>query len=147
MNYLLSRLKVEELMTEDVVTVMSDTPIEDAAHLMVVNRIGGMPVVDADGRAVGIITETDIFKAFVELLGGGQPGLRLSLEVPTASGTLAKLSQTIFELGGNIISLGTLSQEDDGPGHMIVKVQDVAKAHIVESLEALGDHVLDARDV
>jgi acetoin utilization protein AcuB len=64
--YLLSRLQIGEIMTRDVITTTPDTPIEDAARLMVENKIGGLPVVGEDNRVVGVITETDIFKTFVE---------------------------------------------------------------------------------
>lgn len=147
MNYLLWKLKIGELMTAKVLTVSPDTPIEDAAHLMVMNKIGGLPVVDQGRHVVGIITETDIFRAFVAILGGGQSGLRLTLEVPSQSGTLARLAQAIFELGGNIISVGSLDAETEEPRHLLVKVRGVSQQQLVHTLESLGDHVLDAREV
>ena len=69
---------------------------------MVTHKFGGVPVVDDSGKVVGVITETDIFKAFVEMLGGGEHGLRLTVQVPTGSGTLARLSTKIAEMGGLI---------------------------------------------
>lgn len=75
----------------------------------------GVPVVDNSGKVVGVITETDIFKAFVEMLGGGEHGLRLTVQVPTGSGTLAKLAGKITELGGLILSVGSMNSETDGP--------------------------------
>ena len=68
MNYLLWKLNIGDIMTKKVVTVYPDTPLQDAAQLLIEHRIGGLPVVDADQRVVGVITETDIFKAFVGLL-------------------------------------------------------------------------------
>jgi len=88
-HYLLWRIQVRDLMTRDVITTATDTPIEDAASLMVTNRIGGLPVVDGDGKVVGIITETNIFKTFVEMFAGGRVGLRLTLQVPEKKGVLA----------------------------------------------------------
>ena len=78
-TYLLSKIQVREIMTKEVITTMPDTPIEDAAHLMADNKIGGLPVVDERNRVVGVITETDIFKTFVEMFAGGHSGLRLTL--------------------------------------------------------------------
>ena len=66
-NYLLNKLQVDELMTKDVITVKADAPLEEAANLMVEHKIGGIPVVDDDDHVVGVVTETDIFKAFVKL--------------------------------------------------------------------------------
>lgn len=68
MNYLLWKLSIGDIMTKKVVTVDPDTPLQDAAQLMIEHRIGGLPVVDADKHVIGVITETDIFKAFVTLL-------------------------------------------------------------------------------
>ncbi len=146
-NYLLWKLKVSDIMTHNVVSIKQDTPIEDAANLMVSRKIGGLPVVDDKGVIVGVITETDIFKAFVEILGGGEHGLRLTVQVPTGSGTLAKLSSKITELGGLILSVGTMDRESDGMRELIVKVQGVKKDELILALEAIGDHVVDAREV
>lgn len=68
LNYLLWRLTVHELMTEKVVTVTPQTPLVEAARLMVEKKIGGLPVVDESDRVVGVITETDIFETFVEMM-------------------------------------------------------------------------------
>ena len=61
-----------------------------------------------------MITETDIFRAFVEMMGSGQPGLRLLLRVPGGKGTLAKLATAIADLGGNILSVGTFAVDEEG---------------------------------
>jgi acetoin utilization protein AcuB len=148
MNYLLSKLKIERLMTKDVITTRPDTTVEDAASLMVEKKIGGLPVVDDNHQPVGMITETDIFKTLVEMFGGGQAGLRLTLEVPRGKGVLAKLSTAIFELGGNIVSFGSFpideKPEEDG---IVIKVEGVSQNQLVDTLEAIGDHVIDAREV
>ena len=68
-NYLLSKLTVGEVMTKGVITVEPDRPIQDAARLILDHRIGALPVVDA-GRLVGILTETDLLRAFVQSQGG-----------------------------------------------------------------------------
>lgn len=148
LNYILSKIKVEELMTKKVVTTTPDTPIEDAASLMVEYGVGGLPVVDAENKPVGIITDRDIFTTFVELFGGGQPGLRLTLEIPNAKGVLAGLSGTVFDLDGNIASVGTfpINQNPNLTG-LVLKVQGVSRNQLVDALEKLGDHVIDARDV
>jgi acetoin utilization protein AcuB len=147
LNYLLSRLTVSELMTKKVAIISPDAPIEVAAMLMVEQRIGGMPVVDENNRVVGVITETDIFKAFVEMLGSTKPGLRLLLRVPGGKGTLARLTSAIAELGGNILSVGTFAVGEGGQASLVVKVEGVSQDQLVETLEALGDHVVDVREV
>jgi acetoin utilization protein AcuB len=73
MNELLDQLPLREVMTHDVLTVQPTTPIQDAAALMVDHKIGGMPVVQ-DGRVVGVITETDIFRVFCSVLASAPSG-------------------------------------------------------------------------
>ena len=68
MRYLQSRGEVGDVMTRDVITVGPDTDLVDVARTMLARKIGGLPVVD-EGRLVGIVTESDIFKRFVELAG------------------------------------------------------------------------------
>lgn len=147
MNYLLWKLKVSELMTKNVITISPDAPIEEAAKIMVEKGVGGLPVVDGSQRVVGVITETDIFKAFVEMMGSGQPGLRLLLRVPGGKGTLAKLATAIADVGGNIISVGTFAVDEGGQATLVVKVEGVSQTQLVDTLEALGDHVVDVREV
>jgi acetoin utilization protein AcuB len=65
MNYLLSSLNVEKIMTPDPITAHPDQTIGEAARIMLENRISGLPVVETDGRLVGIITESDIFSMVV----------------------------------------------------------------------------------
>jgi acetoin utilization protein AcuB len=147
MNYLLSKLKVEQLMAPRVVSVTADTPLEEAARLMVEHKIGGLPVVNAQQRVVGVITETDIFKAFVEMLGSGREGVRLTMQVPGGIGTLAKLTTAIAGVGGNIVSVGTYNVDLTGTSSLLIKVVGVRQEQLVKTLEALGDHVLDVRTV
>jgi acetoin utilization protein AcuB len=95
---------IELVMVSPALTVAPDYPLEEAARLMVVHKIGSLPVVD-EGRLIGIITETDIFKQFVEILGGQTAATRLTVEVPDTPGELAKVINVIAALQGNICSV------------------------------------------
>ena len=146
-TYLLSKIQVREIMTDEVITTTLDTPIEDAARLMADNKIGGLPVLDEHSHVVGVITETDIFKSFVEVFAGGHSGLRLTLEVPERKEVLLELDRAISELGGSIVSVGSFYGDVSGQRGLVVKVRGARKGQLVDTLEALGDHVVDARDV
>jgi acetoin utilization protein AcuB len=146
-TYLLSKIQVREIMTKEVITTTPDTPIEDAAHSMADNKIGGLPAVDERNRVVGVITETDIFKAFTEMFAGGHSGLRLTLQIPEGKGVLLDLVQAVLALGGSIVSVGSFYGDVSGERGLVVKVKDASKGQLVDTLEALGDHVVDARDV
>ena len=146
-TYLLSKIQVRKIMTKEVITTTPDTPIEDAAHSMADNKIGGLPVVDERNRVVGVITETDIFKAFTEMFAGGHSGLRLTLQIPEGKGVLLDLCKAVLALGGSIVSVGSFYGDVSGERGLVVKVKDASKGQLVDTLEALGDHVVDARDV
>jgi acetoin utilization protein AcuB len=95
---------IEQVMVSPALTVSPDYPLEEAARLMVVHKIGSLPVVD-QGKLIGIITETDIFKQFVEILGGQTTATRLTVEVPDAPGELARVVNAIATVQGNICSV------------------------------------------
>lgn len=149
LNYLLWKLQVKTLMTEKVVTVYSDTPIEVAARIMVDRKIGGLPVINTDGHVVGVITETDIFRAFTELMGAGVKATRVVLRVPDRKGVLAEVSQRIADMGGNIVSVGTY-HGSNGHGKetlLLVKVTGIETEPMKKAIEELGDVVVDVRVV
>jgi len=145
MHYLLSRLRVTELMTTDVITVAPDTPLEEAARIMADNKIGGLPVME-EGRLVGIITETDIFKVFLELLGAREKGLRLTLEIPERKGEMARITTEIARLGGNILAVGAFWGGDPTTAIITVKVEDVPADQLQTAMRNLGLKVLDIRE-
>lgn len=70
LHYLITKITVREVMTRDAITVSEHTPLEEAARIMVENKIGGLPVIRA-GKLVGIVTESDLFKVFIEMLEAG----------------------------------------------------------------------------
>jgi acetoin utilization protein AcuB len=145
MHYMLSRLKVTELMTPDPVTITPDTLLEEAALIMADNKIGGLPVME-DGRLVGIITETDIFKVFLELLGAREKGLRLTLRIPERMGEMARITTAIAELGGNIMALGTFLGDDPTTAIVTVKVVDATEEELKAAMEDLELEVVDSRE-
>jgi acetoin utilization protein AcuB len=144
LHYLISKITVDEVMTKDVITVSEYTPLEEAARIMADNKIGGLPVV-RDGKLVGIITESDLFKIFLEVLGAREMGVRLSMLVPEKPGILADITRAIAELGGNIISLGTFLGEDPTNRLITVKVADVPEDQLVAEMKTLTLEIEDAR--
>jgi acetoin utilization protein AcuB len=144
-QYLLSKLTAAQVMSKDIVTVTEDMLVEDAARIMTDHKIDGLPVM-RDGQLVGIITETDLFKLFLELLGARKQGVRLTMLVPDVKGTLAKITTAIAQQGGNIIALGTFLGEDPTNLLVVIKVADVPKDKLVAALKPLVVQVIDARE-
>lgn len=145
MNYLLSKLTVEEVMTRQVVTVTEDTPLEEAARIMADHKIGGLPVM-RDGKLVGIITETDLFKIFLELLGARRPGVRVAALIPGAKGTLAKITSAISDVGGNIVAFGESMDATGTKWEVTLKVQDVSRDKLVQAIRPVVQEILDVRE-
>jgi len=145
---LLSKLKVEKVMTRRVITVDEATPLEEAARVMADNKIGGLPVM-RDDTLVGIITETDVFKSLLTLLGGRRSGIRVTVSLPTAKGTLAKITNAIFNAGGDIwgLGLGEVSGPNGDQWELMLKVQDVPKDKLVEALQPVVNEILDVREI
>ena len=143
MNYLISKVTVKQVMSKKVITVNRDTPIEEAARIMADNKLGGLPVMDA-GRVVGIITETDLFKVFLELMGARQKATRVTAQVEEKPGVLARLTKAIAENGGNFLSFGMFSGPDASSRTVTFKVEGIKKEEIKK---VLGPAVIKFWDI
>lgn len=139
-DYILSRMRVGDIIEHPVITVTPEMPIEEAARIMVDHRIGCLPVVEND-ELVGIISDTDIFRAFVEGLGGGHPSLRITVMVPEEVGSLARVTASVAALGGNIYSLGMFWGKDPEERVVAFRLEGVNRETAVEALEAEGIEV------
>jgi acetoin utilization protein AcuB len=144
LHYLLSRLTVRQVMSTPVVSVTPDTPLEEAARIMADNKIGGLPVMEG-GRLVGIITETDVFKALLDMLGARTPGLRVTVAVKEGRGVLARLSQAVSGAGANIISAATYSGREPSERFITIKVDGVERQVVEKALAGSGVEVIDIR--
>jgi len=145
-TYLLNRVQVREAMTREVITVEEDCPIEDAARLMRDNEIGGLPVMRGE-ELVGIITESDLFDVFLELLMAEEKGVRLTVLAPYVKGSLAQISSAITEAGGLILALNTFRGEDEKTWGCHLKVGDISSEELLKVVEPLVVKVLDVREI
>ena len=146
MNYLIAKIKVEDLMTSQVVTVEEDCPLEDAARIMVDKHISGLPVMRGD-QLVGMITESDLFRIFLELLGARAWGLRVSIKVEEGRGVLARLTQSLASHGAHIVSLGTFWGDDPTNREIVFKVQRIDKETMEGIIRDIGAELLDLREM
>ncbi len=140
---LLNSLQVNQMMSKPVITVEGDCPIEEAARIMVEKKISCLPVM-AGSDLVGIITETDIFRALVVVLGGKERGLRLTLRLPDKVGELAAVSAKIAETGGNIVSVTSSSQGlEGGLRDVTIKEAGANQEILISWLHSSGIQVID----
>jgi acetoin utilization protein AcuB len=145
MSSLLAKLKVEKVMSKNVVTAAEDVPLEEAARIMADRGIGGLPIVRGSAL-VGVITESDLFRVFIELFGARQKGLRVSLTVPNVKGELAKVSAAVSNAGGNILALGTFLGDDPTQGRVTVKVDGLSRETLLSVLTPLVRSIDDVRE-
>src|SRR5690349_18787841 len=129
LNYLISKVTVKDVMTKKVITVDKDTPIEEAARIMADTKIGGLPVTSA-GKVVGMITETDLFKIFLELMGARQKALRVTATVRERPGELAKLTKAVADCGGDFLAFGMFAGPDADSRVITFKVDGLSKEKV-----------------
>jgi acetoin utilization protein AcuB len=143
---LLAKISVEALMVLDVATVTEDTPVEEAARIMADRNIGCLPVLNGQ-VLVGMVTQNDLFRAFMELMGGRRKGVRIWARTDSSKGTVARISSAIAGASGSIVGLGILEIHDaqGARGEITLKVQDVAEAKLVEIVRPLVMELLDVR--
>ena len=135
-NYLLAKTKIETIISKEVVTVGPDSLIEEAAVKMRESDVGGLPVMDK-GKLVGIITETDLFGAFIEIMGFKDHGSRIAIEFEDDKpGVLANVAGIIAGFNVNISHLAMFRNE------IIIRVNSLNVDDIVKALEENGYKVL-----
>lgn len=142
-SYLLAQVKVKEVMTRNVITTTEDATLEDAARLMVDNKVGSLPV-QRNGTIVGIITESDIFRVFLEMMGAREKGIRLSILAPYVKGSMAKITSAITSAGGLILAFDTFLGEDPTNWGCTLKVTDITREALVASIE---EHIVEIVDI
>lgn len=138
----LERTAVAEVMTREVITSHPVQTVEDAAKLLYRHRIGSLPVVDPEGRLQGILTETDILHAFVEILGGTQAASRLEVALPDEPGELSRAMRIVGEeLRLNLVSVVVTSMTEQRRKAAILHLATIDPREAVHALEAAGYRV------
>lgn len=146
LSYLLGKLKIEEIMHKDVKFVTENETLENAASIMQDYGIGCLPVLK-DNKIIGIITETDIFHAFIELFGARYPGVRVTFAIDEKPGQLAKIATGIAGLNGNIITSLHSDAKDDLHRMITLKCTGVSLEEVKNLVEACGGEIEDIRSV
>lgn len=139
-TYLLSKTKISQVMTKKPLTISSSALLEEAAILMRDNNIGFLPVVDAD-KLVGIITESDIFDSFIELLGFREYGTRLTVEAEDSPGIMSSLTSIYANYGANITNIAVY-RGHSGKSAVVIGTDSLNTSEIEKSIEKHGFQIL-----
>lgn len=142
LNYLLDRVTVGEIMTRAVITAAPTFPVEEAARIMVKEKVSALPVTEA-GRLVGIVTETDVLELFVRAMGAGEPSSRLDVRIDGDHSAMAAIVGALESAGAPISSVMTLRNRDGG-SEAIVRIATINPRPAIEALERAGYRLRDA---
>lgn len=143
MNYLLNKTKVKDVMIHDVVTVSKYASLEDATYLMLKNKIGILPVVDNE-QVYGVITDRDIFKAFLEVSGYGEEGVRMRFVTEDKVGVLAKIVTLIVEENLNISNTINIPRKD---GKIVIEVQIDGNVDMTALKAKFEEHGIEVAEI
>ena len=143
MNYLLNKTKVKDVMIHNVVTVSKYASLEDATYLMLKNKIGILPVVDNE-QVYGIITDRDIFKAFLEVSGYGEEGVRMRFVTEDEVGVLAQIITLLVEENLNISNTVNIPRKD---GKVVIEVQIDGDVDLVSLKAKFEAHNIKVEDI
>ena len=136
--YLISKIKVADIMTRDVVTVHQDWTVEEAADLMLARKISGAPVVDDQGQLCGVITQTDLFKATLYITGLKKRGFHLAFVLEDTPGSIMEIVNVIREFGGRMASiLSTYERAPTGYRNVYLRFYGVSRDRIDDMLKIL----------
>jgi len=141
LRYLLDTVTVDEIMTRAVVTVGRMFPVEEAARLMVTEKISALPVTER-GKLIGIVTETDVLELFVKGMGAGQPSSRIDVRLDRNSTALAELVHAVEDASVEICSIMTLGDRTGGKD-VVIRVGSIDPRPAVANLQRRGYAVRD----
>ena len=143
MNYLLNKTKVGDVMIRDVVTISQFASLEDATYLMLKNKIGILPVVDNE-LLYGVITDRDIFKAFLEVSGYGEEGVRLRFVTENKVGVLEQIIRLLVEENLNISNTVNIPRKD---GKVVIEVQLAGNIDTALLKKKFDEHAIELAEI
>lgn len=120
--YLVSQIKVKDIMTAKPITVPQNYTVEETAEILLKNKISGAPVTDQNGEIVGIITQTDLFRVLISLTGVGSRGIQFAFQLEDRPGSIKEIADIIRKYGGRIVSILT-SYESASQGYRKVYIR------------------------
>ena len=143
---LLDKLQARDFMTSPVYATTPECALEEVANFLLEKKIGALPVLDGEALT-GIVTESDIFRVFVDMLSGGAevPGLRFELRGGRQRAVVVKVSQLVYEHGGRIVTIATVNEADGEHKRILVKEEGADAERLTEALWASDVEVLDVR--
>ena len=138
--YLLSKIKVKEIMSKDPITVPPDFTVEETAEILMKNKISGVPVVDKGGQVVGVITQNDIFKVLISLTGINNRGVQFALMLEDRPGSIKEVTDTIRKYGGRMVSiLSSYARVEKGYRKVYIRFYGIDRSKLTQIKEEVKE--------
>jgi acetoin utilization protein AcuB len=137
--YLLAELQVKEIMSRNPVSVSQDDTVEHAAQIMLEHTISGLPVLDQDGKVVGIITQSDVFRAFMDIAGVLQGGVQFALRLEDRPGLIKDVVDLLRARGARFVSLlSSNATSQEGYRDVYIRVKNLSPEAVVAAQAELA---------
>ena len=138
--YLISKIKIKEIMTKNPITVPEDYTVEETAEVLLKHKISGVPVVDPYGDIVGTITQNDVFRIIISLTGVERKGIQFGLEVEDRPGSIKEIADIIRQYGGRMASILTsYDMAPEGFRRMYIRMYGIDRFKINKLKESLRE--------
>lgn len=137
--YLISKIKVQDIMTKNPITVPQNFTVEETAEVLLKNKISGVPVVDQNGDIVGTITQTDLFRVIISLTGVGTRGIQFAFQLEDRPGSIKEVCDVIRTFQGRIVSILT-SYEGVAEGYrkVYIRIHSIERSRLQQLKEELS---------
>lgn len=137
--YLLTKIKVKDIMTKDPITVPPDYTVEETAQVLLESKISGAPVVDEGGKVIGTITQTDLFRVLISLTGIGRGGIQFGFQVEDRPGSIKEVADIIREFGGRMVSILTsYDHVPEGYRKVYIRMRSIERSRLSKLKDRLG---------
>jgi acetoin utilization protein AcuB len=151
--YLISKIKIKDIMTANPITVPLDYTMEETAEILLEHKISGAPVIDHEGRIMGAITQTDILRALIALTGltVGR-GIQFAMQIEDKPSTIKTCTDILAHFGGHIASiLSSYEHAPQGYRRMYIRASNIDRSRLPEIKEALSEkavllYIIDHRE-
>lgn len=128
--YLLSEIKVKDIMTKNPVRLKSEDSVEKAAVLLSDRTLGGLPIVDDDDNVVGIITEKDMYDVLIEITRVRDGGVQMGFQLPRTPGALKPVLEDIAGSGAKILSIITVYPKGQPDRKAFIRIDEMEKSEL-----------------
>ncbi len=138
--FLVSKIKVRDIMTKDPIMIPDDFTVEETAEILLKNKISGAPVIDSEGHVVGTITQTDLFRVLISLTGVGTRGIQFALLLEDTPGSIKEIADAIRKYGGRMVSILTsYVNVDKGYRKVYIRMYDIDREELEKLKEELKE--------